>query len=124
LVCACFFPAQAQEDKYDTVYESLHDDPPPPDDGLNTDAAEPVTDEALSLHPNVDTRNADDITTAISNRDEMPPLVSLPTGAGSSLDAGVSRRGPAYDSPGEFHRVTDSNHNDNEVYYLNLNIRF
>lgn len=116
--------ASAQEGKYDAVYDSLHENPAPSHDALKTGAATPVTDEALSLHPDVDTRNADDITTAISNRDEMPPLVSLPAGAHTSVDAGINRQGPAYDSPTEFHRVTDSNHNDAEVYYLNLNIRF
>jgi len=40
------------------------------------------------------------------------------------VNAGVNRRGPAYDNPSEFHRVTDSNQNDDDVYYLNLNIRF
>jgi len=124
VVLACLFSAPAQEGKYDTVYESLHDNPAPPDDRLKTTASEPVADKTLSLHPDVDTRNADDIATAISDRDEMPPVLSLPTGSRTSVDAGVNRRGPAYDSPSEFHRVTDSNHNDDEVYYLNLNIRF
>jgi len=124
VIIACSFSTSAQEGKYDAVYDSLHENPAPSHDALKTGAATPVTDEALSLHPDVDTRNADDITTAISNRDEMPPLVSLPAGAHTSVDAGINRQGPAYDSPTEFHRVTDSNHNDAEVYYLNLNIRF
>jgi len=72
----------------------------------------------------VDTRNADDLPTAITDRDDMPPVLSIPTGTRSSVNAGVNRRGPAYDNPSEFHRVTDSNQNDDDVYYLNLNIRF
>lgn len=124
MVFACLLPASAQEKKYDAVYESLHEHPAPPVDTLKTSSTEPVTDTALSLHPDVDTRNADDITTAISNRDQMPPLLSLPTGTRSSVNAGMNRRGPDHDSPTEFHRVTDSNHNNDDVYYLNLNIRF
>ncbi|MBN1882830.1 MAG: hypothetical protein JW885_11700 [Deltaproteobacteria bacterium] len=124
MVCACSLLVLAQEGKYDAVYESLHDTPTPPGDRLKTGAPEPVTDDAMSLHPDADTRNADDISTSISNRHEMPPLLSVPASSNSSVDAGVNRRGASYDSPSEFHRATDSNHNDDEVYYLNLNIRF
>ena len=124
LACIFAMPIAAQEGKYDIVYESLHDTPASPEDEMKTAAPEPVPDEALSLHPDVDTRNADDLTTSISNRDEMPPILSLPTSSRSSLDAGINRKGPVYDSPSEFHRVTDSNHKDDDVYYLNLNIRF
>ena len=124
VVVAGPIPASAQEGKYDAVYDAVHDDPALPDDALKTTTVDPVVDTALRLHPDMDTRNADDIRTSISNRDEMPPLLSFPTGSRSSVNAGMNRRGPAYDSPIEFHRVTDSNQNDDEVYYLNLNIQF